>query len=118
MTEVKATANWKTDEGEEKSRSIALNYDFGDNVNAMIEEVGAEAVYHHAKSSMTVALQNAMRSWLSAGHTDEEIQGEKVDQWQIPTGRPRAANRMEKVSKLVEKMSPEERATLLASLGE
>ncbi len=61
MTMVKATAKWDK-EGVEQTGNLELDYEFGDNVNAMIEELGAEVVFRHAISSITVALPNPIKA--------------------------------------------------------
>ena len=120
MTQIKATAKWNDKEGTEQTRSMEIDYEFGENVNAMIDELGAEVVYRHAISSITVALQGAMRQWMTQELSDEEIKGEggKLDEWSPPSGKPRAANRMAKIEALLEKLSPEEREQVLAMAGE
>lgn len=116
---IKATANFENKETkEEETRNIEVPYDFGSDVNEMISEIGAEAVYHHAKGSMTVSLQSYLRSLMVSGVSDEEILNEKLPAWSVPTGKARSANRLEKMEKLLGKMSDDEKATLLAQLQE
>ncbi len=116
MSKVSCTANWKDKEsGEEKSREISVEYDFGEDVNSMISELGADAVYQHAKSSITVALQSFLRSCMQADFTDEVIRGEKLENWEVPSGRSRTVNRLAKLKEAYLKLSPEDREELLAA---
>ena len=119
MTVIKATANWEKDD-EKFSGELEVEYEFGGDALAMINELGADVVYRHAISSITVALQGQMRQWIQQGLSEDEIKGEggKLDQWSPPSGKPRAANRMAKITALMEKMSQEERELLMASLTE
>lgn len=120
MSLVKATAKWNDEQGEEQNRVIEVDYDFSDNVNAMIDDLGAEVVYRHAISSITVALQNQMRQWAQQGLTDDEIKnaGGKLDEWSPPSGKPRSANRLAKIEALMEKLTPEERELMLSKVGD
>ncbi len=119
MTQVKATAKWEKD-GVEQTGNLEIDYEFGDNVNGMIDELGGEVVFRHAISSITVALQGAMRQWIQQGLTEDEIKGGggKLDEWSPPSGKPRSANRLAKIEEMLAKMSPEEREQVLAMAGE
>lgn len=117
---VAATANFmvKQEDGSEEAqtREIEVEFDFGDDLDSMVVEHTREAVYHHAMGSMRVALQSYLRSLMVAGVSDEEILNEKVPAWSVPTGKARSVNRLEKMEKLLGKMSDDEKATLLAQL--
>lgn len=116
MALVKSTAKWNDEQGTEQNRVLEVEYDFGEDVNSMITELGAEVVFRHAVSSITVALQNQMRQWCQQGLTDDEIKGPggKLDEWSPPSGKPRSANRLAKIEALMEKLSPEERELMFA----
>lgn len=118
MATVKATYKSKDDDGSEQTQTLEVDYDFGENVNAMIDELGDGVVYRHAVSSITVALQNQMRQWMQQGLSEEDIKnpGGKLDEWSPPSGKPRSANKMDKISKLLETLSPEQREQILAGL--
>ncbi len=113
---VTATAKWKDKEtGEEQVRTEEVEYDFGDTIHQLMEEIGEEAVFHHAKSAMIVSLQSAVRSWVLQGLTKEEIDV-KLNEWSVPTGKPRGKSRMDKMREMLGKMSAEDREQLLSSL--
>ena len=118
MAEVKATyKNQPKDEhgndvGEATSRVVTVDYDFSTDVNGMINELGAEVVFQHAKTSITVNLQNTLRQWAAQGLSDAEIE-EKMNNWSPPSGKPRSASKMDKITKLLEGLSPEQREDLL-----
>ncbi len=116
MSKVTATAKIKNEEtGEVTEREASVEYDFGEDVNSMINELGADVVFQHCKSSITVALQNALRTWMQADHSDAEIQGEKVNGWVVPSGRSRTANKMGKLKEMWLKLSVEEREEVLGA---
>ncbi len=113
---VAATAKWKDKEsGEEMSRTGEVEYEFGDDIHALIDAVTPEAVFHHAKASMIVSLQSALRQWVIQGLTEEEIET-KVDEWSVPTGKPRGQSRLDRLRETLGKMSPEERAKLMEDM--
>ncbi len=116
MVKYSAQANWEDKETKEaQTRTVECEYDFGETLHDLIGEVGEEAVFHHAKSSMIVSLQGAMRSWAISGLTDDEILV-KLDEWSVPTGKPRGVSRLDKLKDALSKMSPEERAAIMADL--
>ena len=104
------------DTGEETEIPIEAEYDFGDSINQIIEMHGEDAAFHHARSSMIVAFQTALRSWAQAGLNDQELE-EKINEWSVPTGRPRGLSRMERFKKQLSSLSEEERAEVLKELG-
>lgn len=115
MSIVKATAKWEKD-GEQHEGNLEVDYDFGEDMNAMAAELGPDVVFRHAISSITVALQGQMRQWIAQGLSEDEIKapGGKLDEWSPPSGKPRSANRMAKIEEMLKKMSPEEREAVLA----
>ena len=118
MATVKAVLNKTNEEtGDKTSREIEVDFDFGADLDEMVNEFSRDVVYQQAKSAITVSLQTALRSWMDSGASDEEV-GKKLAEWTVPSGRTRSANRLEKVGKIVEKMSQEEREALLAQLAE
>jgi len=110
------TKNEETGEETESEIPIEVEYEFGDNMNQLIETHGAEACFHHAKSAMTVALQSAMRSWATQGLVGDELQA-KLDDWSVPTGRPRGMSRVERFKENLSKLSDADRAEVLKDLG-
>lgn len=95
---------------------IKVNFDFGDNLAEMQVAFGDEAVFHQARSSMTVAIQSALRSWVLQGLDQEEI-NKKLDTWEMPTGKPRGRSKIEKLAEDLAKMSEEDRKRVLESIG-
>lgn len=106
------------DEGKEIEVEVPIkvNYDFGDNLAEMQVEFKEEAVFHHAKSSMTVALQSALRSWISQGLSQTEIE-QKLTTWEMPTGKPRGRSKIERLAEQLGEMSKEDRDKVLEELG-
>lgn len=113
---VKVLDNDGKDTGEEIEIPIEADYDFGDNINQIIENHGEDAAFHHAKSSMVVAFQSALRSWAGAGLIGDELEA-KVATWSVPTGRPRAMSRMERFKKNLAALSDDEKQDVLKELG-
>ena len=109
-------------EGKEQvvTRAVAVEYDFGENLEELIELCGLshegngpQVVHHHAKSNIKIALQNSLRAWVSQGLTDEQI-GEKLAEWDIPSGQSRTRSKMERAEGALAKLSVVERKQLLA----
>ena len=58
-------------EGELKTASIS--YDFGANVEEMIEKFKGDVVFTNARANMKITAQGAMRRYLVAGKSQDEI---------------------------------------------
>ena len=71
-------------------------------------------VVAHARSSITVALQSAIRGLIKAGKKGAEIQ-KAVDEWK-PGMRTPGKSKLEKASELLGTLTPEERKNLLKQL--
>ena len=50
-----------------------INYDFGENLEEMIEKFGDSVVFTNARSNMKIVLQAAMRRRLEAGQPTEDL---------------------------------------------
>ena len=59
---------------------VSITYDFGKNLDDMVEKFGAEVVATNARANMKITLQGIMRRYLAAGKTQEEIQT-AVGEW-------------------------------------
>jgi len=57
----------------DEERSVAVGYDFGENVEQAIEMFGAEVVHSNFIRASKITLQAVMRRSLEANKTDEDI---------------------------------------------
>lgn len=60
--------------------SAVVTYDFGADLDEMVEKFGKEVVFSNARQSMKITAQAIMRRNLSKGKTQEEIQ-EVISSW-------------------------------------
>lgn len=96
---------------------ISVNFDFGETLGDMMSLFGDDTVFHQARSSMTVALQSALRSWVLQGLSNEEILNDKLNSWEMPSGKARGRSRIERLTEEIGKMSAEDKAAFLESVG-
>jgi hypothetical protein len=99
----------------EPAASVEFDYDVPENLAGMVERFGEEVVYSHVKRSVVIAAQGAARGLMKGGKDGAEIQT-AMQTWK--PGEPRTVkSAQDKISALIEKLSPEEREALLADLG-
>lgn len=119
---VNATANAKLKDsegkltGETEEREGSVEYDFGDNLDEAAERFGAEAVFNQYKQAAVISLQSRMRSALSQGKTDDELQ-EVADNWKPGARQVTRKSPSEKLADLFKGKTPEEIQTLLQEAG-
>lgn len=94
--------------------SVEVEYDFGDNLKAMVEKFGEDIIFQHAKGSLVVALQGWLRSLLDREKTPADIQKEVKD-WK-PGQRRQGKTPKEKATEALAALSPEERAAVLKQM--
>ena len=90
---------------------IGFDYDFGDTLETLVEQFTEEVVYKAAMKSFVISLQAVMRQKYQKDRSTWEDECEK---WK--PGIRRSVDKVEKVTKLTERMSPEEKAALLELL--
>ena len=112
MTEITAT---KQIGDVEKSATIA--FDFGADVNAAIEKFGAEVVFSNFKRSAVITAQAAIRRYMEAGKTQEEIV-EAMKAWAPGVSLERSIDPVKALQNRFATMSPEEQQALVAQLME
>lgn len=93
---------------------IKVEYDFGNNIAAMVQKFGEETVFNHAKGSLVVSLQGWLRAQLDTEKKPGEIK-EAAKTWK-PGQRKQGKTAAEKLRDSLAKMSPEDRAALLKEL--
>lgn len=101
--------------------SVTLEYDMPTDLNGLVAKFGEEAVASNAIDSITISIQAGMRRILdkdSAKTSDEQKQKEIADLVNYKPSGKSAVRRspQEKIGDLVTKLSPEERAALIAQL--
>lgn len=111
LTEVKAT---KEIGGEKKE--IVCMIDLGDNLEDAVERFGGEVVFSNFKRAATITAQAAMRRFMEQG-LDEASVAAKMGSWRPGVALERTVDPVAALKAKFAKMSPEERAALLAELG-
>jgi len=94
----------------------SVNYDFGVDLDAMVKLFGADVVFDKARANMIVGLQSVVRTGIGAGTKGKELQT-IADAWK-PGLRKAAKPKTEKIKEQFQSLSDEDRAALLAMLGE
>lgn len=89
----------------------SVDYDFGEDLDGMVELFGDEVVFHHARSSMVVALQGIVRNCES-----QEDAEKKAAEWK-PGIRAKGKSQSEKMLESFEKMDESTKEALLAALA-
>ena len=106
-----------TNKGKENERIIKVEFEFVEDLDKMLEGYPPEVVFAHARSSMVIALQSAIRGWMTGDEpkTDEEI-STLIGEWEVPTGQRKGRPLIERVEEQLDKLSAEDKAALLARL--
>lgn len=103
------------------TRELTVEYELGSNLEEAIELFGADAVYNGFVADARVAIQAIVRAGMKPDKdgktlTDEEIRA-KVAEYKVGSNNRVKVDPMEKVKALLGKMTPEQRAALLAAAG-
>ena len=120
MSEVENTQGIELAEGQiavsatytKTGATATIAYDMPDTIQGLVDKFGEDEVIKSAVSSYVVKLQAAMRRALEAGRDVEELKARKPGT--VFGGG--AENPMNAVLRNINKLSPEEKAALLASL--
>lgn len=95
--------------------SIDVEYDFGNNLDELVQKFGPDIVFNHAKGSLVVSLQG----WLRGKLDDEKAKPADIRtaaaNWK-PGTRKQGKSQAEKLKDQLSKMTPEDRAALLKEL--
>jgi hypothetical protein len=96
------------------TESRVVNYDLPDSVEGLVEKFGSENVFEFAKSAIVIALQALARRHIEK--SDEEIQA-LVDAYDPNTrAAPVKQSPEERAKSAISKLTPEQKAALLAQL--
>ena len=105
-----------TESNEDNARSIEVDFDFGDTTARAVELFGEEAVYTQFLKGAKVTLQGFVRAKLGdVEMTDDAIIAAVAD-WKPGTRIPRSMSKTSKLEKLLNEMSADEKAALIAKL--
>jgi hypothetical protein len=101
-------------------RTVEVMYDFGANLEEMVDKFGDQAVFANALAQMKIGLQANMRRGMSPDKegktkTDEEIAAGAAE-WTPGDRTVTRKSTVDKAKDLLGGMSAEERAQLLAEL--
>lgn len=111
LTTVKAT---KKINGELKAATCLL--DFGRDVQDAIEKFGADTVFDNFRRSATITAQASMRRFLEAG-LDQDAIDVKMAVFKPGVAMERVVDPVASLKAKMAKMTPEERAALIAELS-
>lgn len=111
MEQVKAT---KEIDGVKKS--LAVDYEFGENIQSAIDLYGEEVVFSMYKKAAKIEIQRVVRDIIVEGGDDDAAQT-AVDKHQLGISKPRAVGSVrDRAIAEFQKMSQEEQAAFLAEL--
>lgn len=95
--------------------SAVVTYDFGADLDSMIELFGADVVFTNARQSMKITAQAAMRRMLSAGKEQAEIQ-EAIASWKPGVQMERTVDPVANFKNKFATMDDEAKKALIAEL--
>lgn len=52
---------------------VTINFDFGSNLDEMVEKFGSDVVFTNARANMKITLQGVIRRYIAAGKSADEI---------------------------------------------
>jgi hypothetical protein len=96
-------------------RECSIAYDFGSNCDEAVEKFGDEAVFSAFVSKSVITAQSAMRRFMEAGLSDEEIQA-KMDTWKPGVAMERTVDPVAALMGKFGSMTAEEQQELLSKL--
>jgi len=99
----------------DEERQTSITYDFGANLEAAIEKFGEDVVMSGFVSKSVITAQAAMRRFMEAGLSDEDVQA-KMDSWKPGVAMERTIDPVAALMGKFGSMSPEEQSDLLAKL--
>ena len=94
----------------------SVQYDFGDDLDAMVKRFGAAIVHDKARANMAVGLQSVIRTAIDDGKKGKDLQA-IADAW-TPGIRKAAKPKTEKLKGAYQDLSEEQREELLAMIND
>ena len=99
-------------EAKKDDRSATITYDFGKDLDEMVEKFGAEVTFTNARANMKIGLQSAMRRYLVAGKDCAEL----VEAWKPGVQMERVVDPLAVAQKAYGNMTDEEKQAFIAKL--
>lgn len=104
----------------EDARDLSVNFDFGGNLDAMVELFGAETVFQNAFAQMKIGIQAYLRRLAQPDEdgnvkTDEEIQA-LANKWVPGKKLLQRKSKLDKATELLDALTDDQKAALLAKL--
>lgn len=96
-------------------KNISVEYNVPGDLEGLRKSFGDEVVNAAAKGAIVISLQAYLRRLLDKGKSNAEIQAEAI-KWKPDTRTVVKQSAFEKAAGALDKLSPEERAKLLAAL--
>jgi hypothetical protein len=93
-------------------REATITYDFGKDLDEMVEKFGADIVFTNARSNMKISLQGVMRRNLEAGQSCDTL----AETWKPGQIAERTVDPLAAAQKAYAGMSDEEREAFIAQL--
>ena len=90
-------------------------YDLGENIQDAISKFGEDVVFSYYKQKAVITIQSAIRGWIRAGKTSEEIQ-EKLNAYVLGVSHRTRKDPKEKLLDLFKGMTTEEKKEFLRTL--
>lgn len=109
-TEIKA----KLSDGE---RQFVGSYDFGENLDQMVEKFGKEVVMTNARANMVITAQSVCRRGIKAGKSDAEIQ-DILTAWKPGVQAAAISDPLGALERAFAAATPEKQAELLKAVQE
>ena len=105
---------------------ISVQYNFGADIEEMIELFGADVVYNKAMDSMVIDAQSKLRRHLKAELVGDKKDGKKIPlpkdiqelfaDWKPAAGSKERKSALEKAQTLIGRLNDEERKSLIAQI--
>ena len=105
-------------------RQIVVDYNFGEDLNDAIQATSEATIFNHYIASAKLSVNSFVRPMLNAKNEDESFTysddevREALTKWVLPDKTGRSVDKGAKALKMLQGLSPEKRAEILALLGE
>lgn len=94
---------------------VTVEYDFGDDLKALVDKFSEEVVYSRAKASLIIDLQAAIRRAIQAKRSKKEIQ-QMVSEW-VPGVKQPAKSPADRLKDMLAGKTKEEKLAILKEAG-
>lgn len=94
---------------------VTIAFDFGKNIDEMIEKFGADVVFTNARANMKITLQGVMRRLIEGGKTQDEIAAACAD-WKPGVQMERTVDPLAVARKAMSQMSDEDKQAFINKL--